>query len=52
MFDVNAELPELHGLATYMAARGGALWAAEQGGAVVGMVATYPAPEGWHVARL
>ena len=52
VFDVNAELPELHTLATYMAGRGGALWAAEQGGAVVGMAATYPAPEGWHVARL
>jgi ribosomal protein S18 acetylase RimI-like enzyme len=52
VFDVDAELPEIRALATYIAGKGGALWTAEQGGEVVGMVATYPANEGWHLSRL
>jgi GNAT superfamily N-acetyltransferase len=52
VLDVDAELPEVRALATHMAARGGALWTAEAGGIVVGMVATYPAKDAWHVSRL
>jgi GNAT superfamily N-acetyltransferase len=37
--DVDREMPELHALATYYAARQGALWVAEQDGRVVGMIA-------------
>ncbi len=42
VFDVDAELPELHALATYFAKADGALWAAEQHGRLVGMVGTRP----------
>ncbi len=41
--DVDGEMPELRALATYYARAGGALWVAEDGGAVVGMAATRPA---------
>ncbi len=50
--DFAAEMPEIDRLASHMAERGGALWSAEAAGAIVGMVATYKAPDGWHVARL
>ncbi|HVZ09718.1 GNAT family N-acetyltransferase [Rhodopila sp.] len=39
VFDVDAEMPELHALATYY---DGALWVAEAAGRVVGMIATRP----------
>ena len=41
--DVDGEMPELRALATYCARAGGALWVAEDGGAVLGMAATRPA---------
>ena len=50
--DVAAEVPEIGALATALAGRGGALWTAEAAGCVVGMVATYPAPDGWHLSRM
>jgi GNAT superfamily N-acetyltransferase len=40
--DVDGEMPELRMLATYYARAGGALWVAEDGGAVTGMAATRP----------
>ena len=40
--DVDGEMPELRALATYYVRAGGALWVAEQGGAVLGMVAVRP----------
>jgi GNAT superfamily N-acetyltransferase len=49
---VEAEVPEIRALATYMADHGGALWTAEVDGALVGMVATYPADDGWTLSRL
>ena len=52
VFDVDAELPEIRALASYIAGKGGALWTAEAGGQVVGMVATYPADDGWHLSRM
>ncbi len=53
VFDVDAELPELHALATYYAAKGGALWAAEADAQVVGMIAVAPRGEdAWEICRL
>ena len=52
VFDVDAELPEIRALATYVAGKGGALWTVEQDGQVVGMVAAHPAADAWHVSRM
>ena len=52
VLDVDAELPEVRTLATHIAGLGGALWTAEQGGEVVGMVATHPADDGWRLSRM
>ncbi|HTW70517.1 MAG TPA: GNAT family N-acetyltransferase [Acetobacteraceae bacterium] len=40
--DVDGEMPELRALASYYGKAGGALWVAEDGGAVVGMAAVRP----------
>jgi GNAT superfamily N-acetyltransferase len=51
--DVDAEMPEYQALASYYAAQGGALWAAEADGQVVGMIATRPLPDGvWEICRV
>lgn len=42
IMDVDGEVPELRALATFFAEAGGALWAAEQDGRVIGMAATRP----------
>jgi len=42
ILDVDGELPELRALATYFRDAGGALWAAERDGRVMGMAATRP----------
>ena len=42
ILDVDGEVPELRSLASYFGDAGGALWAAEQGGQVVGMAAARP----------
>ncbi len=47
--DVEAEVPEVHALASYYAAAGGALWVA---GAVDGMVAVRPDVGGWEICRV
>lgn len=54
VFDLDGELPELHALASYYAARGGALWAAEDpAGRIVGMIALRPESDGvWEICRL
>jgi GNAT superfamily N-acetyltransferase len=55
IMDLDGEVPELRALASHYAAKGGALWAAEQDGAVVGMVATAPAGSGqgtWELGRM
>ena len=56
ILDVDGELPELRALASWFAAAGGALWAAEDAvGAVVGMVGTRPmrdADQGWEICRM
>ena len=55
--DVDAEMPELRALATYYAAKGGRLWAAETEGRLVGMIATCPLDLGvasgpWEICRV
>jgi GNAT superfamily N-acetyltransferase len=51
--DVDAELPQYRALASYYADLGGALWAAEHNGQIVGMVATRPLPEGaWEICQV
>jgi GNAT superfamily N-acetyltransferase len=51
--DVDGETPELRALATYCANRGGAVWAAEADGKVVGLVCVYPRDDGaWELAKM
>jgi len=51
--DVDAEMPEYRSLASYYAAQGGALWAAEDAGEIVGMIATRPLSDGaWEICRV
>ncbi len=45
VMDVDGEMPELRALASHFREAGGALWAAEQDGRLVGMVATRPLRE-------
>ena len=45
IMDLDGENPELRALATYFAAHGGALWAAEDAGEIVGMVGAHPLDE-------
>jgi len=54
VFDLDGELPELRALASYFAAQDGALWVAEEAGAVVGMVAVHPLPgtPDWEICRM
>jgi GNAT superfamily N-acetyltransferase len=55
ILDVDAEVPELRALATHFEKVGGALWAAEQNGELVGMVATRPLrddDEAWEIGRM
>ncbi len=53
ILDVDREEPQLWALATYYATRGGALWAAEAEGRIVGMVATKPLGAGtWEICRV
>ncbi len=51
VLDVDGEAPELRALATHFTQRGGAVWAAERDGAVVGMIAVDPAAEAWQLSR-
>ena len=53
LLDVDGEMPELRALAAYYAGKGGALWAAEAEGRIVGMVATVPHGAGdWEICRV
>ena len=54
VFDLDGEVPELRALASYFAAQNGALWVAEEAGAVVGMVAVHPLPGtlDWEICRM
>ena len=51
--DVDAEMPELHALATYYTRLGGALWVADTGDAVCGMIAVRPLADAvWEICRV
>lgn len=54
VLDVDNEAPELRALASHVEGRGGALWAAEASGAIVGMVATVPLhhDQSWEISRM
>lgn len=54
VLDVDGEVPELRALASHFAAKAGALWAAELGGSIIGMVGIAPAglEEMWELSRL
>jgi GNAT superfamily N-acetyltransferase len=54
VFDLDGEVPELRALASYFAAQDGALWVAEEAGAVVGMAAAHPLPgtSDWEICRV
>ena len=54
ILDVDGELPELRALSSYFAGAGGALWAAEQGGQVIGMAATRPMKHdaAWEICKV
>jgi GNAT superfamily N-acetyltransferase len=53
IMDLDGEVPELRALASYYAAQGGALWAAESGGTIAGMVATRPLGDGaWELCKM
>lgn len=54
VLDVDAEMPELRRLASHFAEAGGALWAAEADGRLVGMVATRPMrhDEAYEICRM
>ena len=51
--DVDGELPQLRALASYYAGLHGALWVAEQDGAILGMIATIPLPDDiWEICQV
>ncbi len=53
VMDVDGEVPELRALATYISEKNGALWTAEAGSRVVGMIATYPeVSDTWAISRM
>jgi len=53
VMDMERENAELFGLATYYADKGGALWAAEAGGAIVGMTGVAPLEAGaWEIGKV
>jgi GNAT superfamily N-acetyltransferase len=54
ILDVDGEVPELRALATYFAQAGGALWAAEHEGALVGMAAARPMNQdaAWEICKV
>ena len=53
VMDVDGEVPELRALASYYAGQGGALWVADGGGRVAGMVATKPLGDGsWEICKM
>ena len=51
---MDGEIPELRALATHFATAGGALWAAEHAGEVVGLVGTRPlgSDNAWEICRM
>ncbi|MDE2334143.1 MAG: GNAT family N-acetyltransferase [Rhodospirillales bacterium] len=53
VFDLDEDAPDLRAWASHVAGEGGAVWTAEQEGAVVGMVGTHPLAGGtWELVRM
>lgn len=54
VLDVDAEVPELRRLASHFAEAGGALWAAEAEGRIIGMAATRPLghDQAWEICKV
>lgn len=54
MFDVDAEMPELHALESYYTSKGRLLWVAETGGSVAGLIAAIPrgGDGAWEICRV
>jgi GNAT superfamily N-acetyltransferase len=53
VMDLDGEVPELRALGSYYAKQGGALWAAEADGAIVGMAGTRPLGAGaWEICKM
>ena len=53
ILDVDGELPELRALASHYTHKGGALWAAEDAGRIVGMIGTAPLGDGaWELTKV
>jgi GNAT superfamily N-acetyltransferase len=53
VLDVDGEVPELRLLATHYAGKGGALWVAEDGGRIAGMIGVVPhSNDAWEIVRL
>ncbi len=52
VMDVDGEVPELRALASYFATKGGALWAAEAGGEIVGVVGVAPGDGFWEICKM
>jgi GNAT superfamily N-acetyltransferase len=53
VFDIDGEMPELRALASHYTDKGGALWTAEAGGQIIGMVATVPHDAAtWEICRV
>jgi GNAT superfamily N-acetyltransferase len=53
IIDIDAEMPELRALASHYAGKGGALWAADADGQIVGMIGVVPHSDGaWEIVRL
>jgi GNAT superfamily N-acetyltransferase len=53
VLDVDGEVPELRALATYYSGNGGAVWAAEHHGTIIGMIGGMPHADGvWEIVRL
>lgn len=54
VLDVDGELPELRALASWFTEAGGALWAAERDGRIIGMVGARPLREdaAWEICRM
>lgn len=54
ILDVDGEVPELRALATWFRDQGGALWAAERDGRLIGMIGTRPLKEdgAWEICRM
>jgi ribosomal protein S18 acetylase RimI-like enzyme len=52
VMNVDGEVPELRALASYFSGKGGALWAAEAAGEIVGVVGVAPGAGFWEICKM